>query len=87
MPLTRRDLIRTTALFAAAPALTAAGVGTSGPAAAQAATDERVWRHGLSLFGTLGAREFEDPAYFAAHRLTVDAYCLPMFRVAPTRKS
>lgn len=30
----------------------------------------------LSLFGTLGAREFEDPAYFAAHRLTVDAYCL-----------
>ena len=30
----------------------------------------------LSLLGTLGAREFEDPAYFAAHRLTVDAYCL-----------
>ena len=30
----------------------------------------------LSLFGTLGAREFEDPAYFGAHRLTVDAYCL-----------
>lgn len=30
----------------------------------------------LSLFGTLGAREFSDPAYFGAHRVTVDAYCL-----------
>lgn len=30
----------------------------------------------LERFGTLGAREFSDPAYFAVHRLTVDAYCL-----------
>lgn len=30
----------------------------------------------LTVFGTLGAREFSDPAYFAAHRVSVDAYCL-----------
>jgi hypothetical protein len=29
-----------------------------------------------ALFGTLGAREFSNPDYFRAHRLTVDAYCL-----------
>lgn len=28
------------------------------------------------LFTQAGAREFADPAYFPAHRLTVDAYCL-----------
>ena len=29
-----------------------------------------------ALFGRLGEREFSDPAYYRAHRLTVDAYCL-----------
>ena len=30
----------------------------------------------LSAFSVLGQREFSDPAFFAFHRLTVDAYCL-----------
>ena len=28
-----------------------------------------------AAYGELLAREYQDPAYFAAHRLTVDAYC------------
>jgi microcin C transport system substrate-binding protein len=48
MNLTRRSVLRSTAAALAAPALGALG---AQPAAAQANQKERVWKHGLSLFG------------------------------------
>ncbi len=49
MPLSRRTLIRSGALALAAPSLQALGLAISSPANAQ----EKIWRHGLSLFGEL----------------------------------
>jgi microcin C transport system substrate-binding protein len=54
LTLTRRRLLRRSALALAAPAL--AKIGLSGlvrPAAAQTATPDPAWRHGFSLFGDL----------------------------------
>jgi microcin C transport system substrate-binding protein len=52
--LTRRSVIRTGALAAFSPILDRLGVPLLGASArAQAAGDERDWRHGLSLFGQL----------------------------------
>ncbi|NVO14217.1 MAG: ABC transporter substrate-binding protein [Rhodoplanes sp.] len=62
MRLTRRDLIRSTALAAAAPALAPLAGGQAGlvqgalaqgAAAPQGAAEGPPWRHGLSLFGEL----------------------------------
>jgi microcin C transport system substrate-binding protein len=53
VPLTRRRLLESSVLALAAPALGTTALPAS-PALAQAAgTDERTWRHGLSLFGDL----------------------------------
>jgi len=58
---TRRSILRSGALAAAAPALNS--VGALFPSAAQAQTPEKTWRHGLSLFGDLkypaGFKHFE----------------------------
>ena len=52
MTITRRHLLQGSAYAALAPALgMAAGVSAAGPAQAQSATGEPVWRHALSLFG------------------------------------
>ncbi len=48
MKLTRRSVLRSTAAVLAAPALGALGAGSLAPEAAAA---DRVWKHGLSLFG------------------------------------
>ena len=48
MKLTRRSVLRSTAAVLAAPALGAFGAGSLAPEAAAA---DRVWKHGLSLFG------------------------------------
>ena len=54
MAITRRHLLQGSAYAALAPALAmAAGVPAAGPAHAQSATGEPVWRHALSLFGDL----------------------------------
>ena len=61
MRFTRRSILRSGALAAAAPALNS--VGALFPSAAQAQTPEKTWRHGLSLFGDLkypaGFKHFE----------------------------
>ena len=48
MKLTRRSVLRSTAAALAAPALGTLG---AAPLAREAAAQERVWKHGLSLFG------------------------------------
>ena len=54
MKLTRRSVLRATAATLAAPALGALGAGSvAGPAAAQASSTAKNWKHGLSLFGQL----------------------------------
>ena len=54
MAITRRHLLQGSAYAALAPALgMAAGVPAAGPAHAQSATGEPVWRHALSLFGDI----------------------------------
>ena len=54
MAITRRHLLQGSAYAALAPALAmATGVPAAGPAHAQSATGEPVWRHALSLFGDL----------------------------------
>ena len=54
MKLTRRTVIRATAVTLAAPALGALGAGSlAAPAAAQSANLAKKWKHGLSLFGEL----------------------------------
>jgi microcin C transport system substrate-binding protein len=54
LAITRRHLLQSGALAAAAPALGAAiGLPTVSPARAQTATGELVWRHALSMFGDL----------------------------------
>ena len=54
MTITRRHLLQGSACAALAPALgMAVGVSAAGPAQAQAATGEPVWRHALSLFGDI----------------------------------
>ena len=54
MAITRRHLLQGSAYAALAPVLAmAAGVPAAGPAHAQSATGEPVWRHALSLFGDL----------------------------------
>jgi microcin C transport system substrate-binding protein len=54
LAITRRHLLQGSAYAALAPALgMAAGVPGAGPAHAQSATGEPVWRHALSLFGDI----------------------------------
>jgi microcin C transport system substrate-binding protein len=54
LTITRRHLLQGSAFAALAPALgMAAGVPAAGPALAQSATGEPVWRHALSLFGDI----------------------------------
>jgi len=54
LAITRRHLLQGSAYAALAPALAmATGVPAAGPAHAQSATGEPVWRHALSLFGDL----------------------------------
>lgn len=55
MPLTRRDLLQQSLGAAAAPVVVAVGgpLPVRSAAAQDAAASERVWRHGLSLFGNL----------------------------------
>ncbi len=61
MRFTRRSILRSGALAAAAPAFSS--VGALFPSPAQAQTPEKTWRHGLSLFGDLkypaGFKHFE----------------------------
>jgi microcin C transport system substrate-binding protein len=52
LAITRRHLLQSAAIAAVAPAMGAVtGLPTVGPARAQTAAGEPVWRHGLSLFG------------------------------------
>jgi microcin C transport system substrate-binding protein len=52
LAITRRHLLQSGAVAAVAPAFgVVTGLPTAGPARAQTATSEPVWRHGLSLFG------------------------------------
>ncbi|MCX7297074.1 MAG: extracellular solute-binding protein [Hyphomicrobiales bacterium] len=54
MKLTRRSLMRGTAAALAAPALgTLGALPAAGPAAAQGTSQDKKWKHGLSLFGDL----------------------------------
>jgi microcin C transport system substrate-binding protein len=54
LAISRRRLLQSGAFAAAAPALAAAtGLPIAGPARAEAATGEPVWRHALSLFGNV----------------------------------
>ena len=54
MKLTRRSLMRATAAAIAAPAFGALGsLPAVGPAAAQSTSQDKKWKHGLSLFGDL----------------------------------
>jgi len=54
LAITRRHLLQGSAYAALAPALgMATGISAAGPAHAQSATGEPVWRHALSLFGDI----------------------------------
>ncbi len=53
MKLTRHSLMRGTAAALAAPALGTLGAVPAGPAAAQGTSQDKKWKHGLSLFGDL----------------------------------
>ncbi|SHK30319.1 microcin C transport system substrate-binding protein [Bradyrhizobium lablabi] len=54
MAITRRQLLQSGTLAAAAPVLgVSTGLPATSPAAAQAATSEPAWRHALSLFGDI----------------------------------
>jgi microcin C transport system substrate-binding protein len=54
LAITRRHLLQSGAMAAIAPTLgTALSVPLAGPARAEAATGDLIWRHGLSMFGNL----------------------------------